>query len=65
MLLWRIVPSNVVEIMADCSVAEFWSAADDSMKITFRRGDEICVVHKDSSWEIIPSPYTVLKEGPG
>lgn len=65
MLLWRTVPSNVVEIMANCGVAKFWSVANDSVKISFRRGDEICVIHKNSSWEVIPSPYTVLKKGPG
>lgn len=65
MLLWWTVPSNVVEIMANCSVAEFGSVANDSVKITFWRRDEICVIHKNSSWEVIPSPYTVLKKGPG
>jgi hypothetical protein len=63
MLLWRAVPSNVVEIMAYCSVTIFLIVANYSMKIAFWRRNKICIVHKDRTGEVIPSPYAVLNEG--
>lgn len=45
MLLWGSVPSNVVEVVAYCSVAEFISVANDSVEIAFRGRDEVRVVH--------------------
>lgn len=60
MLLWRSVPGDEVEIMAYCSVPEFLGVANHGLEIAFRRGYEVCVIHEDSSWQIIPSPYTVF-----
>ena len=37
MLLWRIVPSNVMEVMAYCSVSKFVVIADYSVKIALGR----------------------------
>jgi hypothetical protein len=44
-LLRRTVPGYVVEIMTYGCVLEFFSIANNSVEISFRRGDEICVVH--------------------
>lgn len=63
MLLWRVVPSNVVQVMANRSAPKLVRVADDGVEITFWRGDEVNIVHKECPWEIVPSPYAVLEEG--
>lgn len=63
MLLRRGVPSYVVEIVAYCSAAKFIGVANNSVEIAFRGGNEVRVIHKDGSWEVIPSPYTILGKG--
>lgn len=64
MLLWiRVVPSDVVQIMANCSAPKISRVADDSLEIAFWRGDEVDIVHQEVSWEIVPTPYAVLEEG--
>ena len=45
-----IVPWNIMQIMIDNSLSKLWNIAYDSLKVAFRWGDKVCVVHEKSSW---------------
>jgi hypothetical protein len=49
--------------MTNCSAPKLTRVADHSMEITFWGGDEVDVVHQEGTWEIIPTPYTILQKG--
>lgn len=54
-----------MKVVVDGGVAEFLCIADDSVEITFWRGEEVGIVHENSSWKVIPAPYAVVDEGTG
>lgn len=56
MLLWRIVPWDKMQVVVDRRVAKLVGVANDSVEIALRRWEEVGIIHKDYSWEIVPSP---------
>lgn len=63
-LLWGLVPRNVVQVMVYGCGGEFRGVADDCLEVAFGGGDEVGVVHEECSWEVVPSPDAVLDELP-
>lgn len=45
-LFWRVVPWDVMQVMVHGRVLEFIGVADHSVEVSFRRGDEIGIVHE-------------------
>lgn len=64
MLLWRVVPCDVMKVVSNCGVTEAIGIANDSVEITLGGGDEVDVIHEDGSREVFPTPDAILKEGP-
>lgn len=63
MLLRRGVPGNVMEIVVDCGVSVIVGVAYEGLEVSFGRGDEVCVIEEECSWEIVPAYDGVLCEG--
>lgn len=63
-LLWGIIPCNVVEVMVYSSVLEFLAVADYGVEVTLWRRYKIGIVHEQYSRQIIPTHDRVLYERP-
>lgn len=54
-----------MKVVVNSGVAEFLCVADDSVKVTFWGGEEVGIVHENSSWKVIPAPYAVVDKRTG
>ena len=59
-LFGRDVPRNVVKIMVNGGVLVVPGVADDGLEVSLRRRDEVGVVEKEGSREVVPAKYAVL-----
>lgn len=59
-LLRRIVPGDVVEIMVNCSVLVVFRIAYKCLKVSLRRWDKVGVVEEKGPWQIVPPHYGIL-----
>lgn len=60
MLLWRGVPSNVVEIIVEGGVLVVVRVAYDRLEVSLRRRYEVGVVEKEGSGQVVPTQYAVF-----
>lgn len=55
MLLWRIIPSDVMEIVVHRGVLVVLGVAYEGLEVSLGRGDKICVVEEESPWQVVPT----------
>ena len=60
MLLGRRVPCDIVEVVVDGGVPVVVGVAYDCLEVPLRGRDEVCVVEKESPWQVVPTHYGIL-----
>lgn len=61
-LLGRIIPCDVVEIMINCSVLVVFRIAYSCLEVSLRRWDKVGVVKEKDPWQIVPPHNAILGE---
>lgn len=64
MLRRRVVPQDVVQVVAHRRVSELLGVAYHCLEVALRRGDEVGVVKEEVPRKVVPAQDAVLRERP-
>lgn len=53
-----------MQVTVDSGISELLSITDDSVEVAFWGGEEVCIVHENSTGKVVPSPNAEVDERP-